>query len=294
VALVSTGGRHPCFHPEARGRYGRVHLPVAPACNLQCGYCRRDFDCANECRPGVASAVLQPEEAVAALERAIASHPSTTVAGIAGPGDAFAGPARTLETLERIRRAHPDLELCVSTNGLAVGAHVGALREVGVRFMTITVNAVDPEVGALVYDEVRLGRQRLSGVEGAALLIERQLEAIALLVAAGITVKVNTVVIPGVNAEHVTEVAQRLAGLGVHRMNAIPLLPVAGTRLAGVPAPDRATLARIRSDAAKHVPQMLHCARCRADAAGRLGGRDTCAGPRTRLVALQPLTSGAR
>jgi nitrogen fixation protein NifB len=291
---VSAENRHPCFHAEARGRYGRVHLPVAPACNLQCRYCRRDHDCANECRPGVASRVLAPEEVVPALEAAIARHPSITVAGIAGPGDAFADPERTLDALARIRSAYPDLELCVSTNGLGVAEHVGALRALRVGFMTLTVNAIDPTVGALVYEEVRLGRERLAGVEGAALLLKRQLEAIALLVEAGTMVKVNTVVVPGVNDRHVVDVARQLADLGVHRMNAIPLIPVAGTPFANVPRPDAAALARIRQEAARYIPQMLHCARCRADAAGRLGDADRCAGPRSPLVSPPRLSTGAR
>lgn len=286
--------RHPCFHAEARGRYGRVHLPVAPACNLQCRYCRRDFDCANECRPGVASRVLRPEEAVAVLEAAVAAQPSIAVAGIAGPGDAFADPPRTIDTLSRIRRARPDLELCVSTNGLAVAEHVGDLRALGVGFVTLTVNAVHPAVGALVYEEVRFEGRTLRGEEGAALLVGRQLEAIARLAAAGIAVKVNTVVIPGVNDHHVAEVARRLAGLGVSRMNAIPLIPVTGTAFAAVRPPSRADLARVRSGAARHVPQMLHCARCRSDASGRLGQGGRCGTPSPSLVPLHPRPEAAR
>ncbi|MGE5894530.1 MAG: nitrogenase cofactor biosynthesis protein NifB, partial [bacterium] len=49
---------HPCFSKEAHFKFGRIHLPVAPACNIQCRYCIRKFDCANESRPGVTSTVL--------------------------------------------------------------------------------------------------------------------------------------------------------------------------------------------------------------------------------------------
>ena len=51
---------HPCFSQEAHKRSGRIHLPVAPECNIQCGYCVRKFDCVNESRPGVASTILTP------------------------------------------------------------------------------------------------------------------------------------------------------------------------------------------------------------------------------------------
>jgi nitrogen fixation protein NifB len=284
-ATPPPAGRHPCFHAEARGRYGRVHLPIAPGCNLRCTYCRRDHDCANECRPGVASRVLAPDEVVAAVDAALARNPSITVAGIAGPGDAFCDPDRTLDALRRVRAAHPELELCVATNGLGVAEHVGALAAAGVGFVTVTVNAVDPAVGARLHDGVSVEGATLRGEEGAALLAARQLEAIRLLREAGILVKVNTVVVPGVNDGHVVEVARRLASLGVERMNAIGVIPVAGTPLASARPPTRAELVRIRREAGRHVPQMLHCARCRADAAGRLGEPD-CAGGKARLVKL--------
>ncbi|MEQ2789490.1 nitrogen fixation protein NifB, partial [Flavonifractor plautii] len=48
---------HPCLSVQAHFRYGRIHLPVAPRCNIRCGYCDRRYDCANESRPGVTSEV---------------------------------------------------------------------------------------------------------------------------------------------------------------------------------------------------------------------------------------------
>ncbi len=44
--------QHPCYSKEAH-QYARMHLPVAPACNIQCNYCNRKYDCSNESRPGV-------------------------------------------------------------------------------------------------------------------------------------------------------------------------------------------------------------------------------------------------
>ena len=29
---------HPCFNAEARHKTGRIHLPVAPKCNVQCNF----------------------------------------------------------------------------------------------------------------------------------------------------------------------------------------------------------------------------------------------------------------
>ena len=37
---------HPCYSEEAHHHYARMHVAVAPACNIQCNYCNRKYDCA--------------------------------------------------------------------------------------------------------------------------------------------------------------------------------------------------------------------------------------------------------
>ncbi|MEG6552646.1 nitrogen fixation protein NifB, partial [Desulfocurvibacter africanus] len=91
--------RHPCFNKSVSGQCGRIHLPVAPACNIQCRYCNRKYDCVNESRPGVTSGVLAPPQAAAYLDRVLEKEPRITVVGIAGPGDPFANAEATLETI---------------------------------------------------------------------------------------------------------------------------------------------------------------------------------------------------
>jgi len=272
TASTAAEAFHPCFHDQARSTHGRIHLPVAGPCNITCGYCDRRYDCVNESRPGVASRLMTPAEAVEHAAAVLAKAPYIRVAGIAGPGDPMADPDRTLETFERLKSRFPGLSGCVSTNGLGAPEHAGSLWDAGVRFATVTVNAVDPAVGAGIYSSVRWKGRTLAGREGAALLMERQLEAIAGFKGRGFAVKVNTVLVPGVNDGHVAEVARVVAGQGADRMNLIGLIPVAGTALGSVPAPSGKTLARHRLAAAAHLPQMSHCARCRADDAGLLPG----------------------
>ncbi|MGO9792418.1 MAG: nitrogenase cofactor biosynthesis protein NifB, partial [Solirubrobacteraceae bacterium] len=59
---------HPCYSQEAHHFYARMHVAVAPACNMQCNYCNRKFDCCNESRPGVTSRLLSPEQALAKVK----------------------------------------------------------------------------------------------------------------------------------------------------------------------------------------------------------------------------------
>ena len=98
---------HPCFSKDAHKKYGRVHLPVAPRCNMQCNFCNRKFDCVNESRPGVTSTVLTPPQALAYLDHILERQPEISVVGIAGPGDPFANPEETMQTLRLVRGKYP-------------------------------------------------------------------------------------------------------------------------------------------------------------------------------------------
>jgi len=224
----------------------------------------------NESRPGVTSSVLSPTQAVEYLDRVLAQAPYITVAGIAGPGDAFAKPAVTLEALRLIRERFPSILLCLATNGLNLGPYVNDLAELGVSHVTVTVNAVDPEIGARIYGWVRDGKVIYRGRKAAEILLERQLEGIEALKALGITVKVNTIVIPGVNDAHVPEVSRKMAELGVDIQNCMTIYPNQGTPFQDVVEPTTAEMAEIRRGAERFLPQMKHCTRCRADAVGLL------------------------
>jgi nitrogen fixation protein NifB len=262
---------HPCFSSEARHTSARVHLPVAPRCNVQCRFCDRKFDCTNESRPGVTSRVLGPEEALDYLARIRARLPQLAVVGIAGPGDPFANAGETMETLRLVRAAHPDLRLCVATNGLELPDHVDDLADLQVSHVTVTVNAVDPAIGSLVYAWVRDGKRSLGSAEGAALLLERQLAGIARLKAKGITVKINTLILPGINDAHIPVVADRMKALGVDIMNCMPLQLNDQALARGWREPTETEIDKAKHRAGALLPQMNHCTRCRADAAGLLG-----------------------
>lgn len=265
---------HPCFHGQVSARWGRVHLPVAPDCNIQCNFCNRRYECANESRPGVTRRVLTPAEALTDLDSLLKRRTDIAVVGIAGPGDPLCDAARTLETLRAVHAAHPGLLLCVSTNGLNLAGHIDALADAGVTHVTVTVNAVHPEIGRRIYAWVTVDGRTYRGTEAAALLLRRQEEAVVGLKRRGLVVKINTVVLPGVNTGHIAAIAEKAAEWGADAMNCMPLIPVHDTPFAALAPPAAAELARIRKLAAVHVPQIYHCRRCRADAAGLLCAAD--------------------
>ena len=147
--------------------------------------------------------------------------PYLSVIGIAGPGDPLAN-EETFRALELVGKEFPQLTLCLSTNGLALPEKVDRLKELGVRFLTVTMNAVDPRIGAKMYDFVIWNGEVLRGEKAAERLIRNQLEGIEKAVAAGMLVKVNVVMAPGINADHIPEVAKKAKEIGAYIVNILP------------------------------------------------------------------------
>ena len=215
---------HPCYSEEAHHYFARMHVAVAPACNIQCNYCNRKYDCSNESRPGVVSEVLTPKQAINKVLAVAAEIPQMTVLGIAGPGDPLANPARTFETFEQLSERAPDIKLCVSTNGLNLPMYVDRIAQHNIDHVTITINCVDPEVGAKIYPWIFYNHKRWHGVEAAKILHERQMLGLEMLVAADVLVKVNSVMIPGINDHHLEEVNKAVKSRGAFLHNIMPLI----------------------------------------------------------------------
>ncbi len=266
---------HPCYSDTAHLRFARMHVAVAPACNIQCNYCNRKYDCSNESRPGVVSEVLSPDEALRKVKAVSAKIPQLTVMGIAGPGDPLANPKRTFATLRQVGAEMPGIKLCISTNGLALPQHVDELAALGVDHVTITINAVDPSIAAKIYAWVIWEGERLTGERAAAVLIRQQLKGLEMLVARGILVKVNSVMIPGINDKHLAQVSRLIKAKGAFLHNIMPLIsaPEHGTvfGLTGQRGPTDEELQGLRDSCATDMKMMRHCKQCRADAIGMLG-----------------------
>ena len=275
---------HPCFGGQ-KNHAGRIHLPVSPGCNIACRFCDRAIN-DTENRPGVTSKVITPDEGVEALEKALAICPEITVAGIAGPGDTLASDY-ALETFRRIRERFPHIIKCMSTNGLLLSERADEVIDAGIDSLTVTVNAVNPDIEARLNKYIVYHGRRYEGVEGAKILIENQLKGIAKAAAAGITIKVNTVLVPEINGAHIEEIAKTVSEIGAKIYNIIPLIPQ--YELADCKAPTCAQIDAARTRASKYIDVFRHCQHCRADAVGvpgqseygdqiyqrRIGGKET-------------------
>lgn len=262
--------KHPCFDYNAHFTWGRVHLPVAPHCNIQCNFCNRKYSCVNESRPGVTERIYTPQTALEFLKGILQQRSDISVVGIAGPGDPLCDAMKTLETFRLVHQVYPELMLCVSTNGLALPQYAVALAKAGVRHLTVTVNAVSPEIASRIYDFVTVQGKKMKGSMGCGYLLQAQDEGIRLAKNLHMMVKVNTVVIPGINDDHIAEIARKCASWQVDMMNCISMIPVEDTPFGYIMPLTAEKHSSIREEAGKYVQQMRHCCRCRADAVGKL------------------------
>ena len=259
--------RHPCYSHSAHFRYGRIHLPVAPECNLGCNYCERQIGgmSYHSYRPAVAGRILTPEEALSEVAQYV-EYANLTVVGIAGPGEPLYNHS-TFETLRLARDNYPELMLCLSTNGLLLPKYAEGLRDLGVRTITVTLNTIDPEIGKTIYAYVKYNGEVLRGVEGAKILLENQLTGIEKAVRLGLTVKVNSILLPGINDNgHLEKVARTVKKLGVYIQNITPLIPLG--RFKHLEASSCDELCWTRSCCEQIIRQFRLCRQCRADSVG--------------------------
>ncbi len=272
IELESNGDRdfghlirsHPCLSAEAHQKFGRMHLPVSYACNIQCDFCIRKLE-TQEVRPGVAYKVMTPAESVHTVQKALDLCPEIQVIGIAGPGDTLASP-HAVETFHGIHHAFPDKILCLSTNGLMLPFFIDELWDSGVRTLSVTVNAVDPDILTGIVSRILWEGKEITGRPAARRLIDSQLEGIRKASEKGFLVKTNAVLIPGVNDEHIRDIASAVKSAGASVLNIIPLIPQG--KFADTRAPTCAELAKARKEAEKILPVFRHCKQCRADACG--------------------------
>ncbi len=261
---------HPCFSIEAAHKFARLHLPVAPECNIKCSYCNREFDCVNESRPGVTSSLLSPETAMRRVRLIKKKFSNLKIIGIAGPGDALANSEATFKTLRLIREYDKGIEFCLSTNGINLVKYLDEIKETGVKYITITINSRRVEIARTLYRWAEDKEVFLKGARAAKFILQKQEEALDALKGSGIYVKVNTVYIPGVNDIEIEDIVRFVKDKGAKIVNIMPFVPTPGTYFENFPMVSRKTLNQVQRKMSSILSQMRHCRQCRADAVGNV------------------------
>jgi len=205
-------------------KFNKLTLNVPSAHNVGFNYCDHK----------IPPTVSGTKEALTLIETAVKSDQRLRAIEITGSGDALASKV-TFEVLRKIKEAYPHLTTCVVTNGLLLPRKLPLLKELGVNALKVVVNAVDAEVGSQLYSYVRLKGITVHGIDAFEVLCLNQLDGIRKAADMGMMVEVTAIYIPGINDEHLEEVARTVRALGAYKINVAP--PEPEGRFAEFPLP---------------------------------------------------------
>ncbi|TFG33353.1 radical SAM protein [Candidatus Thorarchaeota archaeon] len=257
---------HPCFANNRKDLYARIHLPVAKRCNVKCVFC--DHNSSNSChtaKPGYAARLMTPTEAIARTQKELKRNSNLRIIAISGPGEPLFN-KETFEVLEAAHGLREDLKVCLSTNGVLLGELAARLEQLDVNSVSVSMSAIDPIVATRVYEWAIIEDKIIQGVEMGKQVISRQLKGIEIATRLGIPVKINTVLMPGINTDEIATLSTRVAKAGAILQNIVPLVTWANT--SSLVAPTSEELAVARQIGGDHIPQFIHCKQCRSDVVG--------------------------
>jgi len=224
----------------ARMKFNKVTLYIATQSNVDKNY--RDEKSIRNASGTIE--ISSAKDTIKSLRAAAQSDPRLRVVTLTSSGDLL-GSDTAFEVLAAIQKEFPHFTICVVTDGLLLPRKLCRLQEVGVSAVILNVNAVDSDVGAQIYSSVSLNGRTLQGKEAFEVLSINQLEGLRNAADAGLLVEVNATYIPGVNSEHLVEVARIAKSLGACVVNVSPL---SSPRFEGENVPSSAEMAQIRQD----------------------------------------------
>lgn len=257
---------HPCYSETRDNLWARIHLPVARICNVKCIFC--DHSVGSSChtsKPGYSASIMDPKEAIARTFSEIKKNPRLKIIAISGPGEPLVN-EHTYTTLEGIRNRNKELNFCLSTNGVLLEDAATKLKELGVRSISVSMSAILPETAAKVYEWARIDGEILQGQKMGQVIILKQLAGIERAVDLGITVKVNTILMPNINTEEIEYLSKQIVESGASLQNIISLIPCGNAQKLRPPTKEELYMAR--QIASENITQFTHCKQCRSDVVG--------------------------
>ena len=196
---------------EVADPYGRplnnIRLAVTDECNYRCIFCHMEGEpVEGPRRPGLGSPLLRPGD----YENIAEAGSLIGVSKFKITGGEPLVRADIVEIVEALRRGAPRSEVSMTTNGYLLRGLAHRLREAGLARVNISIHSLRPSVYELI-----------TGVPG----LERALEGLREAVSTGLGVKINMVVLRGVNDGEVLSMAEFARSLGA-TLQVIELHPV--------------------------------------------------------------------
>jgi cyclic pyranopterin phosphate synthase len=208
---VTTAGSATNAFADTRGRALRdLRVSVTDRCNFRCVYCMPKEVFGKDYQFLEHKELLTFEE-IARVGRILARHGISKIRLTGGEPLV----RRNVERLVAMLSAIPDLDLTLTTNGSLLAKKARALKDAGLRRVTVSLDSLDNVVF-----------QRMNDVD---FPVDRVLEGIAAAAAAGLRpIKINMVVKKGVNDASVLPMARHFRGSG-HILRFIEYMDVGTT-----------------------------------------------------------------
>ncbi|MHA1577128.1 MAG: radical SAM protein [Candidatus Thorarchaeota archaeon] len=263
---------HPCWSEQRQNLWERIHLPVALKCNVKCVFC--DHNSGSSChtsKPGFSTHIFNVDDAIERTAKEMSIRPNLKIVAISGPGEPLYN-KETFSTLKRIRLNYPEMEFCLSTNGTLLSENLDDIVSLGVSTISISISSVKPETVSRIYEWARFDNRIYRNDTMARMIVGRQLEGLSQAVSEGIKVKVNTILIPKVNDQEISDIASAICNAGASIHNIVPLVPCSFLEDWNVPKKHELDVAR--KEASQYLPQFHQCKQCRSDVVG-IPGADT-------------------
>lgn len=242
----------------------RIHVPLATMCSMGCSYCGYSYDgniSSSQLRPGVVNNVVSSyDEIYEYLCKALIKLPEAEIIGVSGPGDPLENYNQLSFLMEIIKEKWPTKTLCLCTNGRFFFPCGKAVVDSGLlKYITFTINTLDENKLPQIYNSFREG-----GATKCAEHVKNLISAIRYCKLRGVTVKVNTVFLSGINDDDIEDMFEKLKNIGVDCFN---LLPQRGMN--DVAYDSTIVYSQKRNELqSKGFPLTRHCKMCRADFCG--------------------------
>jgi len=157
------------------------------------------------------------------VKEALDKYEYIKVIGIAGPGEPLAM-KRLFETLRRLDEQYPMLSSASVRTDCCSPIRSTCSRNM---MWVISPSPLTPLTRRSAQRSTSLLITRANAIRGSKvqkILLSQQLKGIEEAVKRHMIVKINTVYIPGINDQHIPEIAKKVAEMGVYTFNVIPLI----------------------------------------------------------------------
>lgn len=183
---------------DGRGRaLEELRLSVIDQCNFRCRYCLPS-ELFEHGSPFLADKDRLTLDELEAIARGFIELGVRKIRLTGGEPLLF---AELPELVQRLHAAAPDLDLTLTTNGLRLATLIEGLRARGLSRVNVSLDALDPAV--------------LRAVSGRTIDPEKILQGIRVARDSGLPVKVNMVVMAGINESQIVAMARRMRDEGV-------------------------------------------------------------------------------